>query len=741
MLNFFRKYQKIFFVVITFIIVISFTFFGTFSTFASRQERPDQKIGVALDGSAITSREIELMNRFLKNGIREGGKTINLLNGSVVHHDFLENGLATLLVERYWADIKGDLESRFRKAKHFTPYVHPQVPFLSAKVIWEQYCPEMNPLLEELKAASDEITPDTFSLLLKLYLAQSQLPSPLLRQLLHRQQDQYSWIRPDPMLDREDLSLFGFGSVEEWFGPKFMNLVSQFLINASAYAKQKGYQLTKEEARADLLLNVRKGLELYSQGKPVSLEDAGGYYYQTLQALGIDESKAIVIWKRVMGFRRLFQEGAGGVFLDSLSLKQFHSFTRDSAKIALYQLPQALRFSDFSSLMKFQCYLETISAEKCTDLNLPKTFLSLSAIEKKFPELVQKKFQVKLAQVKVDQLLQRISLKETWEWELDENHFAYLKEEFPLLALESSSSRDDRFFALEKLDPKLRLKVDGVARKNIFNLHPEWVDEALDKAPFTEEMVAIKKGSLSLPIDGMTDALEFGLLLEKEDPSLRHFTANDETFYRIEVLKKPEEKEVLTFAEALKDGTLDRLLDQKLEAAYPDVRKKSPSEFLVEKNNWKPFDQVKDQIGMIVYPSLFHSFKQKSQFQEFMKKAKSDFEQGGQREFIGHPLAKQWDLVKSEIDMRRKKEMDPLLDEAFRLKEGEWSSLAFQQDGDICFFQLLERKQDKESSLEDITEAQRPLVIDAQRNLMNQILDLLQERKLISLSSLQYETE
>lgn len=715
--------------------MISFTFFGTFSAFAPSNEVPDQKIGIALDGSSVTSREVEMMNRFLRDGIREGGKSINLLNGSVVHHDFLENGLAALLVERYWNEIKGDLESRFRRAKNFTPYAHPQVPFLNAKVVWEQYSPEMNPLLEELKGANDEITPATFSLLLKLYLAQSKLPAQVLKQLLVHQQNQYTWIRPDPMLNHEDLSLFGFHSIEEWFGPKFVNLVSQFLINASIYAQQKGYQLTKEEARADLLLNVRQGLELYSQGKPVSLEEAHGYYYQTLQSLGMDEGKAITIWKKVMGFRRLFQEGAGGVFLDSLSLNQFHGFSRDSAKIALYQLPEAMRFSDFRTLMKFQLYLDCISAEKCTESNLPKSFLTVAALEKKFSQLVQKKFELKVAQVKLEQLLQKISLKETWEWELDENHFAYLKGEFPLLAMENGSLRDDRFSALEKLDPKVRFKVDQMARKNILNLHPEWIDEALDKAPFIEETVAIKKEAASLPFEGISDALSFGQLLEKEDPSLKRFTANDETYYRIEVVKKGEEKEVLTFAEASEDGTLDLLLDQKLEAAYPEVRKKSSADFLAEKNNWKLFEEVKDQVGMLVYRNLFNSFEQKSRFWDFMSKAKEEYKnQNGQKEFVGNALAKQWDLVKSEIDMKRSKEADPLLDQAFQLKEGDWSSLLVQKDGDICFFQLLERKQDKESIKIEIEEAQRPLVLDAQRNLMNQILDLLQEKKLISLS-------
>jgi hypothetical protein len=117
-----------------------------------------------------------------------------------------------------------------------------------------------------------------------------------------------------------------------------------------------------------------------------------------------------------------------------------------------------------------------------------------------------------------------------------------------------------------------------------------------------------------------------------------------------------------------------------------------------------------------------------------MNRIKAEYQhEQSHKETVGHALAKQWDLVKSEIDVKRQKEMGPLLKEAFQLKEGEWSPLLFQGDGDLCFFQLLERKEIQESTHDEMTEARKPLVIDAQRKLMNQILDLFQEKKLISL--------
>lgn len=727
MLSFFRRYQKFLFIFVTVMIVISFTFFGTFSTFLSREEIPNQKVGKALDGRSIMSLDIELINRFLRDGAEEGNRSVNLLNGSFIHQEFLSSPISEILVESYWEEIKGDLESRFRKAKQFSPYVHPHAPFLSAKLVWERFSPEMNGLLEELKGAKDELSLQTFSLLRKLYLAQTKLPPHMLKQILLYQQNQYSWIKADPALMHDDFALFGFHSVEDWFGPKFQNMIAQFLINTAAYAEQKGYKFSKEEAKAELIQNAQKGLALYTQGKEPSLEEARGYYYQTIQSLGMDESKVSDVWKKVMGFKRLFQESARGILLDPLSLKQFHAFTRESAEVNLYRMPVELRFLDARDLGRFQVYLESVSAAKNLDLGLPRQFLTPELVEKRVPELVQKRFQVKLSKTRTSELAGRISLKETWEWQLDEANFSLLKEEFPLLALEKGATREARFEALEKCDPELRFKIDEAARAHILKMHPEWIEEALSSATGHEEIIALKlKGGVS-PLEGIEDLTEFLKLLETEDPKLHTFHPNEEIYYRIQPLKKSEGKEILTFAEARTDGTLDKLLDQKLEAAYPELRKKNPAEFQQDKG-WKPFEEVKEKVAALLYThraDFFHSYLARAK--AVLEKNEEDgtfLREEVATGFAREPLERQWLLVKEKKKLKREKEMDALLQKAFQLKEGEWSSIINAKEGDLCFFRLIERVEDHETSLEEMSEAKKPLVLEAEKHLMKQLLDL-----------------
>jgi hypothetical protein len=56
MLEFFRKYQRYFFILITIVIVISFSFFGTYSTLSNGSFR-EQIAFTTVDGTDITRHE------------------------------------------------------------------------------------------------------------------------------------------------------------------------------------------------------------------------------------------------------------------------------------------------------------------------------------------------------------------------------------------------------------------------------------------------------------------------------------------------------------------------------------------------------------------------------------------------------------------------------------------------------------------------------------------------------------
>src|SRR5690606_37763571 len=105
-LEFFRKYQRYFFLVITVMVISSFTFFGTYSTFGGPEERPDRVIGQMIDGSSMMLSEVEKLSRFIASDREDSahgrGMVPNLCNDGVIRYDLLRDGLAELFVAEYF---------------------------------------------------------------------------------------------------------------------------------------------------------------------------------------------------------------------------------------------------------------------------------------------------------------------------------------------------------------------------------------------------------------------------------------------------------------------------------------------------------------------------------------------------------------------------------------------------------------------------------------------------------------
>src|SRR5205807_8004780 len=76
------------------------------------------------------------------------------------------------------------------------------------------------------------------------------------------------------------------------------------------------------------------------------------------------------------------------------------------------------------------------------------------------------------------------------------------------------------------------------------------------------------------------------------------------TYIHINVKENPKSSKKLTFNEEQKDVTIDALLDKTLEAFYPRVRSQSSEKFVNEKGDFKPFQQVKEQVASTYFEEL-----------------------------------------------------------------------------------------------------------------------------------------
>ncbi|MGB7977529.1 MAG: hypothetical protein WCF19_00040 [Chlamydiales bacterium] len=534
MLEFFRIYQRYFFLVISVVLVCSLLFFGTYSTFGGGEERPDLTIGQKIDGSSMTLFEVQKLSRFIaadREDVPESrGALPNLCNDGVIRYDFLKDGLASLIVGPYFDALKGELEDRLERIKRFKPYVHPEASFLSAKTIWNQFVPEINREIGGLQGES-AASLSVFSRLERLYQLQGRLQPETLRQILIYQHRQYPWLTVDQRLSYEDLSLFGFHSASDWFGRRFIDLISEFILNAAAAAEGKGYRVSLQEAKGDLIHHFQESIQKLTDAKA----NPEISFHSHLRTLGFDEKSASEVWRKVLLFRRYFQDVGAAAFVDRLPYKDFAEYAKEAAVVQTYRWPIVLR--NHQDLAEFRFYVKAISPKGTT--LLPTAILPVEEVEKKVPQLVSRTYRGAVAEVSKKELALRATLKQIWDWETDESHWPLLKNQF---SLPTAQDVNERFKILEQLEATKRTEIDAWVREKLVDENPIWLEEALASAPKNEKTWTVSGAE----------------------------TPYDSPYIRVEHQELVQEKHILPFNEARE--ALAKLVPKTAEEEY-DPRK------------------------------------------------------------------------------------------------------------------------------------------------------------------------
>lgn len=782
MLAFLRTYQKYFFVVITFVIVVSFTFFGTYNGMQKGQFI-DKEAFTSLDGRKIGRHEVEEMILFLGTDAEDklllGGMWgPNFLNDGVVKKDFLATGLAQKVVASHLTDLQGELATRAQKERNYRLYEHPGAKFLSVPNAWNLVAPEMQGQFERFQQFSQPATADAFDARVQLFNSQRRFPHPALRYVLRHQQKQYSWIEPDPNLERIDLALFGYHTVNDWFGSRFMHLVAQAVINGAAFAEEQGYEVSRSEVIADLYRNAELSFRQNADNPNVGVTTSEDYLKEQLRRMGMDTAKAVKVWRQVMLFRRVFQDVGSAVLIDPMTVAQLHGYAKESVEGDLYTVQRGVQIGDFATLQKFELYLDSVAQRPNDLLALPKNFKPPQEVVVNTPELAQRRYLVKIASVNKRMLEAKVGVKETWDWEVREGNWQKLQQEFPGLAEVEATNEEGRYAALNRLAVAIRQRVDSFARAAIVDLHSEWLDQALREADEKEEVLAVPfKGRLAL-IPQEENPVALMELLDNQyrmQQPLEKYSPDGKMFYRITVVDRGEDAEILTFAEAEQRGVLDLLLTALLEKEYQQQRRTNPAPYRNSDGSWKPINQVRYRLGERLFADILAHLKelhkekiQDGQSGDMLADYIASFRlhpivDGIRRRLQENPAAaasfvldekkqekgdglpvreppfEQWKLEKSTLTVDRgaKNRMFDV-DQLFGLQKGEWSKVLVKPNGGLGIFRLERRFQgeDRVGLNEKILEMQELLSIEAQQQLMEDLLQKIEVKGAITLDYL-----
>ena len=728
MLEFFRKYQRYFFLIVTVVIIISFSFFGTYNSMGNMNYH-EQVAFTAVDGTAVKRSELDQMTLFL--GTDADDKILfgglwgpNFLNDGVLAKDFVQSGLAAELALQYAGEITPDLDARLEKEKRFKSYVHPQAQFLSVENAWKYFAPNNRDVLEVLRNSPSAISSEALNARIQLYLAQKKFPAGAVRQVLMYQQNQASWITPDPNLPHADFSLFGYHTLSDWFGPRLIRLMSAFIINGAKVAEQKGYRVTKQEALADLKRNAEQSFVQNSNNSHVGVANSTEYFNEQLSRMSMDSNTAAALWQKVLLFRRMFQDAGSSVFVDPITFQTLNSFSKETVEGEIYRLPEALRFNSYADMLKFETYLASISARPEGEkelLSLPTKFYATAEIAKSTPSLVQKRYLLDVASIEKNTLQAKVSIKETWNWEVD--HWDKIQKKFPELSLKDVANRDERFKALDGLDEKKRSEVDAYARAEVVNTHPEWLTQALQDAPLKHMTLGLALKGGQVPFEGVSDREALmkvldGAKLNAQDNALAAYTADQSHFYKIVVVDRSPELEVVTFAEAQAGHLLDNVTavpenEKLLNAIKTDYAAsiapvKAPDTFIKE---------ISASLRLNNYVrTVLDKIKKDPKAETAYIHSAPAVESGSTDKLtVRVSLADQWKLQKAPFSAERNapnKELN--LATAFAMQPGSWSAVQTPVSGDIHFFVLNKRGTDADGvALAQEVQAARTLLGDA----------------------------
>jgi GcvH upstream region-like protein len=793
MLDFFRRYQRYFFLVITVVIIISFSFFGTYSTLGSNAWR-EQIAFKAVNGREVTRSDVDEMALFLATDnddkmLYGGMWGPNFLNDGVIRKDFFETGLGQELALAYREDLQDDINKRLAKEKKYTLYSHPQARFLSVENVWNYFAPEMNAHFDALRAAQDGLDPDAFNHRVQLFLAEKRFPASTVRYILRYQEKQYNWLKPDEKLNQTDLSLFGYHTLEDWFGPNFTRLISEFIINAAILAEAQGYEVSKAEVLADLVRNTQLSYQQNLNNPNLGVTSPEEYLNEQLRRLNMDQARAIKIWRQVLLFRRYFHDAGANALVDNLMSQRMHQFAHQNVALDLYRLPSSLRLANYDDLQKFEVYMRAVAKQNKSDpLALPQQFLAVAEVSKNYPELIQKRYELEVSKATQKALQARIGLRELWNWEVEDQNWQVLAKQFPSLGVKAAETREQRFEALDNLDATTRTIVDAYAKQAIVKSHPEWIDQALTEAKPEKMVIGLRTQGGKMPfsgLDGKEKRQAFIKLLDEASigaqpasgSPLYDFTADQQVYYRIAVLNRADQPEILTFAEANADGTLNEIRDRVLEKHYLSIREQNPSLYQNEKKEWKPFKSVQDVIASQYLEKVLTALEsvQKTlspeqgqaswskdqlaslRFYPYLNKIKGEIEKDlaqadqwiskqtateEQLDSLANrpALADQWKIEKATLTLNRQNQENTVdVAEALALNPDDWSALKVSANGDLFFYQVKNKEMASIPSnavAEQIRQAQSLLGAEAQRQLMQQVLQELKSKNALSLAYL-----
>ncbi len=619
MISYFRRYQRAIYIVITIVIVLSFSFFGTYSSFNKGSFSGDDIVVARLvDGTKVYKSEFDRYLQFLLTNPLSGGEGgKNFLNNGFLETAILGTPFGEELLSAIGGDVQQEWIEKLEKEKKYQAYQHPQAPFVGAQSVWTYFAPDVKENLVRFQSLTKNASfQDIYKDKKNLYLAERAFPSIYLKQVLLYQQKQYSWLEPDVTLETRNMSLFGYNSFEDWFGKRFLTAAILAIMNTAKIAEKEGLSVSYDEAKLEIYGNAKRNFEQFIQGnssdqneeqKRAKIEEI---INRTLVMYGMEEHDAVEIMRSLLLFQRAVPEIPSHISTTKMPFEQFLTNSNYIAQVTEYFLPQWLQGTTLFDVLQVQCWIDKVSPQSARGkdgLELPVQFLPVDDVIRVAPELVQKRFLVSLKEVNKTALFDKIRIKDIWNWFDVDDNWNQLGEKYPILLERNITNPSDRVRAFDNLSGEIKKSVDSYIRNAIIASHPEWIEDAFIKQKPEMKEIAIRVQGGVVPLEGIHDQTGLLDMLSNApiaDPSMPciQYTQDKQHFYNITVLDRSQNYEIVPLKIALEDGTLKNSLQKYLKAQYHQLQlQKAGAQFQKENGEYRDFQEVQESLLPIVF--------------------------------------------------------------------------------------------------------------------------------------------
>ena len=607
MFAFFRRYQRFFFLIVTAVVVVSFSFFGTYSNFASAKE-DNSVVFVGIDGSKVRRIEFtDYVQFFSSEGGNNGAFTPP--NSGFITNEILQKGIGSLIWKKIANGQELLLESS-NKERKYVPYTHPQYQFLGLESVWTYFAPNVSDAyknyrqLLERQEMSPEFAEKLFDAKVKLYCAQTQFPPTLARQVLFYQMKQLG--DRNFAVDSNRLALFGYESLQNWFQKPFVDACVVWIYNIARIAEKEGVQVSDKEVLFEMLKQCQEFLNKEPSLKQQGVESSVQLLHDSLRRMGLDERRATLVMRDVLLYRKFFERLGTAVPVAPQVFESLVENANSFVRLVSYQLPEELRLKNQEQMYKIQLWIDAVRKGAVSSnwegtLELPKEIKTVQELQKNYPQLVQKQFHVQWAAVDSDDIAESIPLREIWSWQTSNIGWKKLQDTFTELKAINANNATERLAIVDELPQAKREEIDLFSRKNYLLQNPIRIRDAILQAEMKPAVLSVRLEKSVLPFSGITQPESFKKLLSEVvigelDPRFECYTQDNRYYIRLIVNDRPLHDEVISLGQALSDGTLESLLDETAQTAYSRIRSQNPKSYLQENGEWKPLTAVREEI-------------------------------------------------------------------------------------------------------------------------------------------------